>query len=181
MHPIIYDVAVSLDGFICGPAGDISAFAPDGPVVDDYRARLATYAVAIMGRRTYEFGYAFGLAPGHNPYPHMKTLVFSRTLALPAAAEVSVVTDRRTGRLRDLKTRAGGPIYLCGGGAFAGWVLRAGLIDRLVVKRAPHVLGAGVALFGGAPVSQAFARVRTSAYQNGYLLEEFEAVRPAPD
>ena len=35
MHPIIYDVAVSLDGFIAGVSGDISKFAHEGPVVDD--------------------------------------------------------------------------------------------------------------------------------------------------
>ena len=50
MQPIIHDVAVSIDGFISGPGGDISRFAQGGPVVEDYSARLATYAVAIMGR-----------------------------------------------------------------------------------------------------------------------------------
>lgn len=35
MHPIIYDVAGSIDGFICGPGGDISQFAQEGAVVED--------------------------------------------------------------------------------------------------------------------------------------------------
>lgn len=73
MQPIIYDVAVSIDGYISGPGGDISKFAHEGPVVDDYFARLGQYAVAIMGRHTYEFGYRFGLEPGANPYKHMRT------------------------------------------------------------------------------------------------------------
>ena len=42
MHPIIYDVAVSLDGFVFGPAGDISEFAHDGPVADDFAERIRT-------------------------------------------------------------------------------------------------------------------------------------------
>ena len=61
MHPIIYDVAVSLDGFICGPQADISKFDFEGPVVDDYHLRMDGYETAIMGRLTYEFGYQFGL------------------------------------------------------------------------------------------------------------------------
>jgi hypothetical protein len=49
LHPIIYDVAVSVDGFISGESGDISKFAHEGPVVNDYANRLATYKTAIMG------------------------------------------------------------------------------------------------------------------------------------
>lgn len=54
MQPLIYDVAVSIDGYIGGPDGDISQFAQDGAVVDDYTARLGleTCATAIMGRAT---------------------------------------------------------------------------------------------------------------------------------
>ena len=32
MRPVIYDVAVSVDGFISGPKGGVSAFALEGPV-----------------------------------------------------------------------------------------------------------------------------------------------------
>ena len=60
MQPIIYDVAVSIDGYIAGPGGDISAFPASGRLVDDYLERLADYRTVIMGRDTYEFGYRFG-------------------------------------------------------------------------------------------------------------------------
>ena len=86
MHPIIYDVAVSADGFIAGPSADVSAFPHTGPIVDDYLTRLATYSTALMGRATYEFGLAHGLPPGANPYPHMCTIVVSSTLTQPGDA-----------------------------------------------------------------------------------------------
>lgn len=41
MQSIIYDVAISIDGYISGPDGDISQFASEGPVVEDYMTRLA--------------------------------------------------------------------------------------------------------------------------------------------
>lgn len=56
MHPIIYRVAVSRDGIIAGPSGDVPRFTFEGPVVDDYQARMRTYRIGIMGRVTYEFG-----------------------------------------------------------------------------------------------------------------------------
>ncbi len=40
MHPIIYDVAVSIDGYISVPDGEVSGFAHEGAVVDDCHARL---------------------------------------------------------------------------------------------------------------------------------------------
>lgn len=36
MQPITYEVAGSIDGFICGPGRDISQFAQEGAVVEDY-------------------------------------------------------------------------------------------------------------------------------------------------
>jgi dihydrofolate reductase len=174
MHPIIYDVAVSLDGFISGPSGDISKFAHEGRVVDDYLTRMNTYATAIMGRSTYEFGYAFGLKPGQNPYPNMQTHVFSRTLECPGDGQITVHRQAKAEELRRLKSQSNGPIYLCGGGTFAGWLLEAGLIDRVVLKRAPVVYGNGVSLFGRGPISKSLTRTKCKAYDNGYLLEEFE-------
>lgn len=119
MHPIIYDVAVSIDGYISGPGGDVSGFAFEGDVVDDYVERLAGYSCALMGRVSYEFGYAYGLRAGQNPYPHMRSIVVSSTVRLPQNSDVEVWNGLDLERVRDLKTNATGPIYLCGGGVLA--------------------------------------------------------------
>ena len=47
MPSILYDVAVSADGFISGAGGDVSDFPHEGPVVEDYLDRLKGY-----GRQT---------------------------------------------------------------------------------------------------------------------------------
>ncbi len=173
MQPIIYDVAVSADGFIAGPSADIFKFPGEGAVVDDYFERLKTYAVAIMGRATYEFGYGYGLKPGDNPYPHMRCLAFSNSIDLPENAKVEVVRENVTETLRALKETSEGPIYLCGGGAFAGSLLRQGLIDRLRLKRAPIFLGDGVRLFGDTTVGVDAKLRESKLYDNGVLYQEF--------
>lgn len=174
MHPIIYDVAVSIDGYISGSNGDISRFAQEGPVVEDYFKRLSEYTVAIMGRNTYEFGYRFGLVPGANPYKHMKTLIFSKSIDLPDDREVSVVDGDEVSFLRSLKQTSGGPIYLCGGGAFAGSLLAEGLIDIVRLKRAPIILGEGVPLFGSSSRLPDLTNTRSHLYDGGYVFQEFE-------
>ena len=173
MHPIIYDVAVSIDGFISGPSEDISKFPHDGPVVDDYRARLAEYAVAIMGKCTYEFGYRFGLKPGTNPYQHMRTIVFSSSIELPENCEVEVRRKADQLLLRDIKRSSDGPIYFCGGGKFAGALLAMGLIDLVRLKRAPILLGGGVPLFEGGR-DPGLRHLKTKNYQDGYVYQEYE-------
>lgn len=177
MQPIIYDVAVSLDGYISGPGGDISQFAQQGPVVDDYLDRLGSYAVAIMGRATYEFGYGFGLRPGENPYPHMKTLVFSDTLALPPGSAVTQHGRADRQAIENVRARAEGPIYLCGGGALAGSLLSLGLIDTIRLKRAPVILGGGTRLFGAESVSPMLVHAETRQYDDGTLFQAFDIAR----
>ncbi|MFV2051342.1 dihydrofolate reductase family protein [Aliiroseovarius sp. YM-037] len=174
MHPITYDVAVSIDGYISGPEGNISKFAQEGPIVEDYFARLAGYAVAIMGKETYEFGYRFGLKPGQNPYQHMRTLVFSQSIKLPDDSDVTVHDTTDVKLLKELKTSSNGPIYLCGGGAFAGSLLSMGVIDLVRLKRAPVVLGGGVSLFGDSATSPELRHVKTQQYDGGYVFQEFE-------
>jgi len=174
MQPIIYDVAVSIDGFISGVDGDISQFASEGAIVDDYYARLTGYSVAIMGRNTYEFGYRYGLEPGANPYRHMKTIVFSSEIKLPENRDVSVVRTLERPFLEDMKMSAEGPIYLCGGGQFAGVLLDAGLIDVLRLKRAPILLGQGVPLFRTASRCPVLVNTMTRPYDNGSVFQEFE-------
>ncbi len=171
MQPIIYDVAVSADGYIAGHDADVSAFPHTGAIVDDYVARLGTYTVALMGRATYEFGYQYGLEPGQNPYPHMRSIVVSSNLSLPETAEVEVWRD--LSKLPDLRQMAPGPIYLCGGGRLAASLAKAGQLSELHLKRAPVVVGGGTPLFSGLEAPLALHPTGQTDYGNNLLLQSF--------
>ncbi len=173
MQPIIYDVAVSADGFICGASDDVSLFPHSGPVVQDYLERMETYACALMGRRTYEFGYAHGLAPGANPYPAQRTFVFSSSILLPETADVEIVRTDALKTTDRLRATSAGPLYLCGGGDFAGWLLSAGRVDILRLKRAPVFYGSGTPLFGPYTPSVAARLSISKLYEGGVLYQEF--------
>src|SRR5918998_1379530 len=80
MRDIIYYVAISIDGFIAGLNEDISGFTSQGTGVQKYLDDLLNFDTVIMGRKTYEFGYKFGLRPGQPAYPHMKHFIFSESL-----------------------------------------------------------------------------------------------------
>ncbi|MFK7978552.1 MAG: dihydrofolate reductase family protein [Saprospiraceae bacterium] len=148
MRPIIYYVATSLDGFIAGEGDDISGFAQGGAGVNQYLQDLQTFDTTIMGRRTYEFGYQYGLEPGQPAYRHMDHYIFSNTLKLETIHRKVKVGPLNLQTILDLKATEGSPIYLCGGGQFAGWLLENELIDVLKIKLNPLLLGSGIRLFG---------------------------------
>ncbi len=179
MRKLVYDVAVSVDGFICRPDGDISDFIQDGPHVDDYRARLETYDTVVMGRRTYEFGYQFGLDPGSRAYPHMDHFIFSSSLRLDHEHQLNIVSEGADDVVRELKRQAGSEIYLCGGSIFAGYLLQEQLIDRLILKVNPVVIGEGLGVFSS-PASIHLKCTDSRRYDNGVILAEYDLVYEQP-
>ncbi len=148
MRKIVYYVATSIDGYIAGSNEDVSGFVPEGPVVDRYLQDLQSFDTVIMGRKTYEFGYKYGIEPGQVAYPHMMHYIFSNTITFENPSEKVHVCSRNLDKVRELKSQEGTDIYLCGGGEFAGWLLDNQLIDTLKVKLNPLILGEGIRLFG---------------------------------
>jgi len=64
--------------------------AANGPLVllgDKYQADLLNFGTVIMGRKTYKFGYQFGLEPGQPAYIHMKHYIFSENLEIASPAK----------------------------------------------------------------------------------------------
>ncbi|WP_327010139.1 dihydrofolate reductase family protein [Dactylosporangium sp. NBC_01737] len=164
MRNLIYLVAVTLDGFIAGPGGQVDFFGFEGDsavaVLADWPETMPTHVrgplglegatnrrfdTVVMGRGTYEPALAVGIT---SPYRHMEQFVFSRTLADldPAVTFVGGDTDPAA-FVRDLKQRDGLDIWLCGGGDLAAQLV--GEIDEVILKVNPMVIGSGVPLFAG--------------------------------
>ncbi len=178
MRQVIYDVAVTLDGFICHEDGSIEGFIPEGEHVADYMDRLKSYSAVLMGRKTYEFGYRYGLKPGDKPYEHMENIVFSDSLKLDSS-QVRVVGRDEFDVVRSLKDSEGGDIYLCGGGVLAGTLLGHGLINQLVIKLNPVVFGAGVKMFGDNAINVGLELVDSKAYSSGVTLNRYDVLESA--
>jgi dihydrofolate reductase len=167
MRDIVYYVAASIDGFIAGPQGDISGFTSQGTGVQKYLDDLPSFDTVIMGRKTYEFGYRFGLRPGQAPYPHMRHYIFSTTLRFDQPDSSLVVCKPDVEVIKELKADKGTAIYLCGGGEFAGWLLEHGQIDVLKVKLNPFIQGEGVRLFGNTRKTVKTQLIDTTLFEEG--------------
>ncbi|CAM3297720.1 dihydrofolate reductase family protein [Occultella aeris] len=165
MRRLHYFIAVTLDGFIAGPDG-ADPTGPNGfwPIAPDYlehfvaqypealpvQAREALSVTAegtrfdtvLEGRRSYEIGLAAGIP---DAFPHLRHLVFSRTLTEVPASDVELVADDPVATVRELKQQPGKDIWLLGGAELAGSLYAE--IDALTLKVAPLTIGTGIPLF----------------------------------
>lgn len=145
---LIYNIAASLDGFIAGPEQAVDLYVYEGEHADDYLAAVQRYGAVVMGRRTYEFGLRQGVS---DPYPHLDTYVVSRTLTEAPSARVQIVREPIAPFVAALKKQLGADVYLCGGGDLAATLIAAGLVDEVIVKLNPVLVGAGTPLVARLP------------------------------
>jgi dihydrofolate reductase len=174
MKKIVYYVASSLDGFICGPNEDISGFVSSGSGVEKYLADLGNFDTVIMGRNTYEFGYRFGLQPGQPAYPHMRHYIFSNTLKFEKSHPLVDVKKIDLHEIERIQRQAGSDIYLCGGGQFAGWLLDNKKVGTLILKLNPLILGEGVKIFKSSKQCYKVELINTEVFENGLQIMSFD-------
>lgn len=174
MRTLIYHIATSVDGFIADADGSVTGFLMEGEHADDFLRSLSAYDTVVMGRKTYEFAFLFGLKPGEPAYPGLKHYIISSWLRFESNDQVVSVPTCGVERIRALKEEPGKNIWLCGGGHLAGSLLRAGLIDELILKVNPILLGDGIKLFEGGPARSCWELRETKTYTNGVVLQHYE-------
>ncbi|WP_211252719.1 dihydrofolate reductase family protein [Crocinitomix catalasitica] len=138
-----------------------------GDGVEKYQADLLSFDTVIMGRKTYEFGFKYGLEPGQPAYPNMQHYFFSNSLKIDNLSESVHIEQVKLDRIDEIQKNATTDIYLCGGGQFAGWLLENGKIDQLKLKLNPVVLGKGIKLFGKSTAIENWELIKTETYNDG--------------
>lgn len=185
MRELVYYVAVSLDGYIAGPADQFDAFLVEGDHMEvitgefadaiptDIAAHLGIpqrgerFSTVLMGANTH----AVGLPEMPSPYRHLEQIVFTHR-PLEPAENLRVTEEDPVQVVRALKQQPGADIWLCGGALLAAQL--RGEIDRLVLKRQPLLFGDGIPLF--APGDYAplhWDHARTQNFASGVSLTEY--------
>ncbi|HEX5734510.1 MAG TPA: dihydrofolate reductase family protein [Blastocatellia bacterium] len=168
MRKLKYHVAITIDGFIAHEDHTIDGFIGEGEHVTDYLESLRNdYDAVLMGRRTYEFGFQFGVT---NPYPWMKQYVLSRTMERSPDPNVELVSHNIIDLVRGLKEGTGKDIYLCGGADLAGRLIAEDLVDEIILKLSPVAFGSGIPLFSGAVKQIDLELIGSKVYESGVVL-----------
>lgn len=146
MRKVTFGVANSLDNYIARPDGAVDWLLWCKEVNEIMGAFWKTIDTVLMGRKTYQV--ALEQSRGKkNPYPGIKSYVFSRTLDESPDKTVEIVREDAAAFIRKLKSEEGKDICLMGGGEFAKAMFEAGLIDEIGFNIHPVLLGQGIPLF----------------------------------
>lgn len=168
MRKLKYYVAVSVDNYIAHEDGSWGGFLAEGNHVTDYLESLQTwFDVVLMGRKTYEAGLNLGVT---NPYPHLKQYVCSRTMKQSPDENVELISENIVELVSQLKNEIGKDIYLCGGADLATMLFAENLIDEIILKLNPVLLGSGIPLFNGVIKQTSLELIESKIYKNGVLL-----------
>jgi dihydrofolate reductase len=152
MRSVIYSMAVSLDGFIAGPDGDIGPLAPDEELHRFHNRQAREMGVHLYGRRLYEAMSYWETAEENPSAPEVELefariwkqtpkVVFSRTLERVEGTS-TLARDDLVEEVRRLKEQPGKDIAV-GGADLASTLVRLGLIDEYRPFVHPVVLGGG--------------------------------------
>lgn len=146
MRKITFGCANSLDNFIARKNGAVDWLMWSDEVMPIMKEYWEKVDAVLMGRKTYEIAQAQSKGK-KNPYPNIKSYVFSRTLEKDSNPDVEIISENAADFVRDLKNQEGKEICLMGGGNFAKTLFEAKLIDEIGFNIHPILLGSGIPLF----------------------------------
>jgi dihydrofolate reductase len=168
MRRLQYYVACSVDGFIAHQDGSFGGFLADmnSEAVADFFKSYDWFDMVLMGRRTYEVGLKQGVS---DPYPNLKSYVFSRTMNASPNKKVELVSENAGAVVRRLKEGKGKDIWLCGGADLAASLFAENLIDGIILKVNPFLMGAGIQLFARVINQTALELIEKKIYDDGLV------------
>ncbi len=170
-YRLIY-LAISLDGYIAGPAGDMSWLDPYAESGEDtgFTDLLDRVDAVVMGRRTFEF------VEGTGQWPYTKPVFVLRSspISIPErlAGKIQFLGGSPAGIIKTLEQQGYMTLYIDGGKVIRDF-LAADLIQEMTLTRVPLLLGKGVELFEKGAVSRSFRHVETRSFPTGLVMSRY--------
>ena len=173
MKKVILDLAVTLDGFIEGPNGEI-----DWCIMDDdmnFDGFISSIDTIFYGRVSYDTWGNF--QPGANASPmeqqmwqevhSKKKLVFSSQNRQDKNA--TFISADITDKVVEIKKQAGKDIWLYGGSSLIRTFINLGLIDIYRISIHPIALGSGKPLFENLNERVRLNLIKTNVFKSGVV------------
>lgn len=165
---VILYIAVSLDGYIALPNGDISWLSEFEGGSEDYGYGkfFKRLGAAIMGAKTYEQVLGFGKWP----YPGVTAYVITHRKWDNALQENIVFYNGDFKKLiEEAKRKTKKDIWIVGGSQIITGFMNQGLIDEYIISVIPIILTEGIPLFKNINRRKRLQAVDTKAYPSGIV------------
>lgn len=164
---LVFYIAMSLDGYIAKPNDDLSFLSIVAKEGEDYgyAAFVATVDTVILGRKTYNW-----VMKQVDTFPHAdkKAYIITRT-PKPAIGNTEFYTGSLTELVAQLKNEPGKNIFCDGGAEIVNELLKADLIDEMIISVIPVLVGNGTRLFKDGRPEQQLQLVQAKSFDTGLV------------
>lgn len=184
MRKVIAEIAVSLDGFIEGPNGELDWLLQEGE--DYYINKLRhQFDTIFYGRRAYEkFGVprdeALLVSEQEKELNGLinktRKYVFSHSVKhLPGNG--MVVNENLEAEVKRISDEEGKDIWLCGGSDILKAFIEYNLVDEYILALHPLILGAGKPLFQNLSQRLNLKLVKTKKLESGVVILHYYPIK----
>lgn len=158
MAKVIAFCHTTLEGYACGPNGELRWAKVNNEIHDDVTEQLKRVAGVIYGRITYGIMAGYWPTIFEEPNPtdrelnharwvqEIPKLVISRSLDKADWNNTTLVHDHLPEALEQHKARAGGDVMIFGSPRLVQVLAELDLVDEYLIYQNPVTLGAGVPL-----------------------------------
>ena len=188
MRKLILNLAITLDGFIEGPNGEIDWLVrdPEMDFGDILNEILSDKDAIFYGRVSYDKWGNFQPHEDVSPkikeaYERMHSLqkyVFSRTKTGDDTNAIFINSDIEE-RVLEIKQQPGKNIWLYGGAKMTTTLLNLGLIDEFRLAVHPVIIGSGKPLFQNIQDRHKLKLTDVEGYKSGVILVKYHSETPA--
>jgi dihydrofolate reductase len=184
MRKLIAGVALSLDGFIEGPRGELNWISPRSPDLEEaacWNQFLDSLDTVFYGRVAYErLGVSRLSGPHHTKVmiaddrvDTMRKYVFSRRVK-HVAGNGMVINENIGREVKRIKDEVGKNIWLCGGAGIIQTFSSLRLIDEFMLSVHPVILGGGKSLFQNVNQRLALKLVEKKSLSSGVVVLRYK-------
>ena len=160
-------IAMSLDGYIARPDGDISFLDEMNQEGEDYgySAFIETVDTVILGRKTYEKLISMGV---ESPYGDRNVFVLTHSPRL-APKNISYYSGSLSELISSIRIQPGKHIYCDGGAETIAQLIQENLVDEMIISIVPILLGNGIRLFGASSPEQKLQFIDHTTFEKGLV------------
>jgi dihydrofolate reductase len=168
---------VTLDGYFCGPNGDLSWAKQN--LDEEWKKFVEENASAggylLMGRVTYDMMIQYwptSQAAKNDPVVaeqmnKRQKFVFSRTIDKPTWNNTKVINGDIAAEVKRLKEESEKDITILGSGSIVSQLTQAGLIDEYKFSVNPVIIGKGRTVFEGVKDKMNLKLIESRNFKNG--------------
>ena len=171
---------ISLDGVIEAPSWTFD-YSFDPKMGESITGLMEASDALLLGRHTFEMfattwpDRSADDDPGAPFMNESQKYVVSGTLERPDWSNSTILGPYDAEKIRGLKERTKGNLYVSGSGMLVRQLLADGLLDELHLFVFPLALGSGEKLFGNGDAKVKFDLVETEGYDGGVIYLAYRA------